>query len=74
MDESDDSSSSEEKSDDNLDPNDISMWVLKTNNPLRRMMITISKAKAFENIIILLIILSSIQLTLENPLLDPHGL
>lgn len=36
-------------------------------------MLAISQAKWFENFIILLIVVSSVQLTLENPLLDPKG-
>ena len=71
--ESDNSNKNGEASDDDPDPNDISIYIFKTNNKLRKFMMKISKAKAFENLIILLIILSSIQLTLENPLIDPLG-
>ena len=60
-----------------MDPNDCSLWMFGMNNGCRKFMLKITTqkpyAKWFENFIIFLIVISSIQLTLENPLLDPNG-
>ena len=52
---------------------DMSLWLFHKDNKFRMCMTSIAKSPIFENFIILLIVISSIQLTLENPLNDPNG-
>ena len=59
---------------DDLDyDHDMSLWLFHTDNKLRIYMTGIAKSSVFETFIIFLIVVSTIQLSLENPLDDPDG-
>ena len=52
---------------------DKSLGVFGPDSSTRKLCRKLAEAKWFENFIYFLIVVSSIQLTLENPLLDPKG-
>ena len=50
-----------------------SLYLLSTNSSFRRKVYNVTNNKLFEYMILVVILLSSVQLALENPLLDPEG-
>lgn len=55
-----------------IDDDDISLGCMSRRNCLRRAMISLTSSKLFENTILLLICLSSLQLAFTDPLQDPN--
>ena len=55
------------------DRKDKSLGLLSQSNGCRKLFRKLAEAKWFDYLIYVLIVVSSIQLTLENPLLDPRG-
>jgi len=53
---------------------DASLFMFKEDNKVREMCTKIVHYSFFENFIILIIVISSVLLALENPLYDPKGL
>ena len=53
---------------------DLSLFLFDENNKFREMCGKIVNNAVFENFIILIIVISSVLLALENPLYDPNGL
>jgi len=50
-----------------------SLWMFGEESKLRQSIMTVVSSKKFEYFIMIFIVLSSVQLALENPLNDPDG-
>ena len=55
------------------DPQDKALYLFTLEHPIRQQCLAMNRSKAFENIILVLICISSVALALDNPLNDPNA-